>query len=75
MSVLPTFLVAGACGLAVAYLIYREWRTVRREDTRWKRELDAAEREDARLARRDARRDSLEALYELPAHKPERQAR
>lgn len=71
MSVLPTFLIAGACGLAIAYLIYREWRGMRREDCEWARELAAAKREDDRIARRDTQHASLEALWKLPTRDPE----
>jgi hypothetical protein len=71
MSPLPAVLIYLACGVGIAYLIYREARTQRREDRQWERELAAAEREDARLAGRDTRREQLEALYELPARDPE----
>jgi hypothetical protein len=55
----PYVLIAGICGLAVAYLIYREWRIVHREDQQWERELAAAECEDERLV--EAQKNASEA--------------
>jgi hypothetical protein len=78
MSVLPTFVVACACALGIALIVYREWRGLRREDREWMRLLDAARREDERLLRwqrvdqgQDPLDCELELLYALPARDPE----